>query len=86
MSGHMVKIQGRRIGDDGEAAVREVLVEELDVGAGTAEGRAAHQGPEVDGSTTLLDAGHVAVGDLLTATVVASEGADLVAALRAPSR
>ncbi|MEO7981996.1 MAG: 30S ribosomal protein S12 methylthiotransferase RimO [Sporichthyaceae bacterium] len=72
--------------EDRVGQVVEVLVEELDVGAGTAEGRAAHQGPEVDGSTTLLDAGHVAVGDLLTATVVASEGADLVAALQAPSR
>ena len=32
--------------------VVEVLVEEVDAEAGTAEGRAAHQGPEVDGSTT----------------------------------
>jgi ribosomal protein S12 methylthiotransferase RimO len=59
--------------------VVEVLVEEVDPAAGTAEGRAAHQGPEVDGSTTLLDAGHLVVGALVTATVVGSEGADLVA-------
>jgi tRNA A37 methylthiotransferase MiaB len=57
----------------------EVLVEEVDRVAGTAEGRGAHQGPEVDGSTTLLDAGHLAVGALVIATVVGSEGADLVA-------
>jgi ribosomal protein S12 methylthiotransferase RimO len=59
--------------------VVEVLVEDVDRTAGTAEGRAAHQGPEVDGSTTLLDAGHLAVGAMVTATVVGSEGADLVA-------
>jgi ribosomal protein S12 methylthiotransferase RimO len=46
----------------------------------TAEGRAAHQGPEVDGSTTLqnLSAG-VRVGDMIAARVVASDGVDLVA-------
>ena len=43
-------------------------------------GRAAHQGPEVDGTTTLtgLPAG-VRVGDLVTAVVTASDGVDLVA-------
>jgi ribosomal protein S12 methylthiotransferase RimO len=54
-----------------------VLVESLE--DGLVEGRAAHQGPEVDGSTVLEDAGEVAVGDLVTATVVASDGVDLVA-------
>ena len=56
----------------------DVLVES--VGGGTAEGRAAHQGPEVDGSTTLtgLPAG-VEVGDLLSAVVTATDGVDLVA-------
>src|SRR4051794_1317571 len=45
------------------------------------EGRAAHQGPEVDGTTRLTAAGPVthAVGDLVTARVVVTEGADLVA-------
>jgi tRNA A37 methylthiotransferase MiaB len=42
------------------------------------EGRADHQGPEVDGTTRLEGTGH-AVGDLVPALVVASEGADLVA-------
>jgi ribosomal protein S12 methylthiotransferase len=56
----------------------EVMVESLD--GDTAEGRAAHQGPEVDGSTTLtgLPDG-LALGDLVVATVVASEGVDLIA-------
>ena len=55
----------------------EVLVESLD--DDEVVGRAAHQGPEVDGTTSLRAAGHVAVGDLVTATVVASDGVDLVA-------
>ena len=43
-------------------------------------GRAAHQGPEVDGTTTLTDlpAG-VRVGDLVAAVVTGSDGVDLVA-------
>ena len=52
----------------------EVLVESVD--GDTAEGRAAHQGPEVDGSTTLT--GSFAVGDLVTAVVTDSDGVDLV--------
>jgi ribosomal protein S12 methylthiotransferase len=53
-----------------------VLVESVD--DGLAEGRADHQGPEVDG-TTRLTAGAHRIGDLVPATVVATEGADLVA-------
>ena len=54
----------------------EVLVERVD--DGDVEGRAAHQGPEVDGSTYLLDS-DAQVGDLVRAVVVESEGADLYA-------
>ena len=54
-----------------------VLVESIDVDG--IVGRAAHQGPEVDGTTTLLGAGGAKVGDLLTATVSATDGVDLVA-------
>ena len=56
----------------------EVLVEEV-LGDGRYEGRAAHQAPDVDGSTTLLADRELAVGDLVTARVVESDGADLVA-------
>jgi len=61
----------------------EVLVEEL-AGADDEDrvvGRAAHQGPDVDG-VTLMDPSLVpqaAVGDLVRAVVVDSEGIDLVA-------
>jgi ribosomal protein S12 methylthiotransferase len=56
----------------------EVLVEEA-LGDGRYEGRAAHQAPEVDGSTTLIADRPLVVGDLVTACVAESEGADLVA-------
>jgi ribosomal protein S12 methylthiotransferase len=58
-----------------------VLVEA--VAGGVAEGRADHQAPEVDGSTTMelstRQLEEVHVGDLVTGTVIGSEGADLVA-------
>jgi ribosomal protein S12 methylthiotransferase len=52
----------------------EVLLED------DAEGRAAHQGPEVDGSTTLEGLTDQRRGDLVRAVVVGSSGVDLVAA------
>jgi ribosomal protein S12 methylthiotransferase len=56
----------------------EVLIEEA-AGDGRYEGRAAHQAPDVDGSTTVLADRPLAPGDLVTARVVESVGADLVA-------
>jgi ribosomal protein S12 methylthiotransferase RimO len=55
----------------------EVLIEEA-TGDGEYEGRAAHQGPD-DGSTTVLADRTLVPGDLVTAQVVESLGADLVA-------
>jgi tRNA A37 methylthiotransferase MiaB len=56
----------------------EVLLETFEEGA--AEGHAACQGPEVDGSTTLTAVPDGAqVGDMIEAVVVATEGVDLVA-------
>jgi ribosomal protein S12 methylthiotransferase len=52
-----------------------VLVENAD-----GEGRAAHQAPEVDGTTTVLGAG--TRGELVSAVVVGSDGVDLVAEAR----
>ena len=60
----------------------EVLVEEVDDSDGELEivGRAAHQGPDVDGMTTLMGAIEgLRRGDFVRATVMASEGVDLVA-------
>ncbi|WP_433168363.1 MiaB/RimO family radical SAM methylthiotransferase [Kribbella sp. CA-247076] len=74
--------------DGGEDADRvddagRVDAERVDAGRveeATAEGRAAHQGPEVDGSTSVtgLPDG-VRVGDLVSAKVVGSDGVDLIA-------
>jgi ribosomal protein S12 methylthiotransferase RimO len=60
----------------------EVLVESVpdERDPSTVEGRAACQGPEVDGCTTVLDVpSGVRPGDMIEATVVATEGVDLVA-------
>ncbi len=56
----------------------EVLIEQ--VTGGVAEGRAAHQAPEVDGGTTVHGAG-LRVGDLVRASVAATSGIDLIADL-----
>lgn len=61
--------------------VVDVLVEEVDpdgTGDGTVEGRAAQQGPEVDG-TTRIHGAHARVGDFVRALVVATDGVDLIA-------
>lgn len=58
-----------------------VLIESIE--GGLAEGRADHQQPEVDGGCVvrLANAGvSVAVGDLVAATVIATEGVDLICA------
>jgi ribosomal protein S12 methylthiotransferase RimO len=59
----------------------EVLVLLESVDGASAEGRAAHQAPEVDGTTTVsgLGAGDRHVGRLVRARVTGSDGADLVA-------
>ncbi len=56
-----------------------VLVESVDPETGEVEGRAACQGPEVDGTTTVTGLSGVAVGDLVRATVEGTTGVDLVA-------
>jgi ribosomal protein S12 methylthiotransferase len=65
----------------GERVGERVTVLVESVTDGVVEGRADHQGPEVDGTTRLSGRGpgDHALGDLVPAVVVASEGADLVA-------
>ena len=60
----------------------EVVVLVESAGDGETAGRAAHQGPEVDGTTYLTArAGHAPaqVGDLVPALVVGTDGVDLIA-------
>ncbi|MTB30733.1 MAG: 30S ribosomal protein S12 methylthiotransferase RimO, partial [Actinobacteria bacterium] len=45
------------------------------------EGRAAHQGPEVDGTTSFIGT-NFEVGEYIDAVVIDSMGADLVAEAR----
>jgi ribosomal protein S12 methylthiotransferase len=54
----------------------QVLVEDV---AGETLGRAAHQGPEVDGNVRLINADRLKPGDLVDAVVIDTDGADLVA-------
>ncbi|GAB3481606.1 30S ribosomal protein S12 methylthiotransferase RimO [Nocardiopsis coralliicola] len=56
----------------------EVLVE-TGLGDGVFEGRAAHQAPEVDGSTVVAGCGDVRPGDLVPAVVTGAFGVDLEA-------
>jgi tRNA A37 methylthiotransferase MiaB len=76
-----------RLGETVEVLVESVLETEDGL---LVEGRSAHQAPEVDGSTVLVDGdGPLAglrVGDLVPATVVGSDGVDLVAAVSGPAR
>jgi ribosomal protein S12 methylthiotransferase RimO len=60
-------------------SVVAVLVDSVE--DGVVEGRAAHQAPEVDGSTTLVGerAAVLRPGELVTARVTAADGVDLVA-------
>jgi ribosomal protein S12 methylthiotransferase RimO len=60
----------------GETA--EILIEEP-LGGGRYGGRAAHQAPEVDGTTQVRAGGRLSAGDVVRATVTGSEGADLLA-------
>jgi len=60
----------------------EVLVEGTDEDTGELTGRAAHQGPDVDGATILRlrpGARAPAVGEIIAAVVLDTEGVDLIA-------
>jgi ribosomal protein S12 methylthiotransferase len=60
-----------RIGETVQVLVEDIGEEIL--------GRAAHQGPEVDGSVRLLTADRLKPGDLVDAVVADTDGADLIA-------
>ena len=70
LADEMVSIRAQaRIGE----TVR-VLIEDAEL----QEGRAAHQGPEVDGTTSFIDT-HYLAGEYVDAVIIDSMGADLVA-------
>ena len=63
--------------EDRIGSMVDVIVESVE--DDVAEGRAEHQAPEVDGSTTIRGAAGASIGDLVTARVIEAVGADLVA-------
>ena len=73
----MAQRGAERIGETAEVIIEERL------GDGLFEGRAAHQAPEVDGTTTVQADADLAPGQLVRATVVSSDGVDLVATAEA---
>ncbi|MGL4172529.1 MAG: 30S ribosomal protein S12 methylthiotransferase RimO [Actinomycetota bacterium] len=62
----------QRIGHDVEVLIEEVADDGV-------RGRAAHQGPDVDGCTDLISSADLRVGDVVVARVIQSGGVDLVA-------
>jgi ribosomal protein S12 methylthiotransferase len=74
----MAQRAAERVGE-----VVEVLIEEP-LGADRYLGRAAHQAPEVDGSSEIRSAHPVTPGDLVRAVVTGNDGVDLLAAVPAP--
>ncbi len=78
---HVVRLAEELTAQRAESRLGEwvdVLLETKQGSAG--QGRAASQGPDVDGSTTVVDLpGNAGIGDLVTATVTGSFGVDLVA-------
>jgi ribosomal protein S12 methylthiotransferase len=65
-----------RVGETVEVLVESVEDSDDDEVVGSVVGRAAHQGPEVDGTTVLVGSS-ARIGDLVTAHVVATDGVDL---------
>jgi ribosomal protein S12 methylthiotransferase len=69
----MAQRAAERIGEHAEVLIDEVL------GANRYLGRAAHQAPEVDGTTELICERPAAPGDLLSVVMTGSDGVDLIA-------
>jgi ribosomal protein S12 methylthiotransferase RimO len=67
-----------RVGQTIEVLIEEPLGQDP-AGGWRYEGRAAHQAPDVDGSTTVIADRPLAPGDMVSARVTESAGADLVA-------
>jgi ribosomal protein S12 methylthiotransferase len=70
----MAERAAERVGEQAEVIIDEAL------GGDRYLGRAAHQAPEVDGSTEVVSSHRVAPGDLVRAVVTGSDGVDLIAA------
>jgi ribosomal protein S12 methylthiotransferase RimO len=70
----MAERAAERVGEQAEVIIDEAL------GGDRYLGRAAHQAPEVDGTTEVISKRPAGPGDLLRAVVTGSDGVDLIAA------
>lgn len=78
---HVVRLAEELTAQRAESRVGERVEVLLEARQGSAgEGRSESQGPDVDGSTTVVDLpADAGIGDLVTATVIGSSGVDIVA-------
>lgn len=87
--GEIVEVLVEDLGDDLDEDLDDMAGEGRDGPGPVPQGRAAHQGPEVDGVTLLPPAAspgvQLRVGDVVRARVVGAEGVDLVAAVESVS-
>jgi len=74
----MAERAAERIGEYVDVMIDEVVVDE-ELGGERYLGRAAHQAPEVDGTTEIVSGKPVVPGELLRAVVTGSDGVDLIA-------
>jgi ribosomal protein S12 methylthiotransferase RimO len=74
----MAERAAERIGEYVDVMIDEVVADE-ELGGERYLGRAAHQAPEVDGTTEIVTGKPVAPGELLRAVVTGSDGVDLIA-------
>ncbi|MFV2209578.1 30S ribosomal protein S12 methylthiotransferase RimO [Actinomadura sp. LOL_016] len=81
LTGLADELTAQRAEDRVGTEVSVLLEEKTDDGG--FEGRAAHQAPEVDGTVVVRGAG-LALGEIVTARVVGSDGVDLIADAGAP--
>ena len=58
-------------------ATLDVLIDAVDTETGGATGRSKADAPEIDGEVHLRDAGHLAPGDIVSATIEDSDEHDL---------
>ncbi len=83
---HVTAIADELVSQRAEERIGTVVDVLVEHDAGEVVGRAAHQGPDVDGVTRLVDGSRhapagLAVGSIVTASVLDSDGVDLVASV-----
>jgi ribosomal protein S12 methylthiotransferase len=73
------ELMAQRAADRLGETIEVLIEEEADARPAGFTGRAAHQAPEVDGTTVISASARLAVGDVVRAVVTGSDGVDLTA-------